>query len=222
MMQTSASSFRCSTRRQLPKLAVLVLLGGCAGRTQQLSLEPPAHAPSAGEYAHQLKRWTRYGQLEHELNSALQVGATFLAPEFRAAFAEKYIDLYRIPPTEAPRIRNELVSAGADRWEFYLEVAAHRFEMGNLNSERAGWRVSLLDDQQREITTKDIHLLAGRRAYREAFYPYVTDFSQGFSVRFPRNLPDGSPLVTPSTKVLTLRLAGPEGSVDLVWRLGAR
>src|SRR5260370_25946696 len=186
MTRAPAFSSQCAARKRLAKLAVLVLLSGCAGRSQQLSLEPPPRAPSAGNYAEELKRWTRYGQLQHELNSALQVGATFLAPEFRAAFAEKYIALYRIPPTEAPRIRSELVLAGADRWEFYLEVATHRFEMGDLGSERPGWRVSPLDEHQREITTKAIHSQPGPRAHLEAVRPYATDVRQGRSVRFHR------------------------------------
>ena len=44
-------------------------------------------------------------------------------------------------------------------------------------------------------------------------------FSRGWTVRFPRTRIDGSPLIGGETKALTLRFAGPQGSVDLVWVL---
>ena len=42
---------------------------------------------------------------------------------------------------------------------------------------------------------------------------------RGWRIRFPHQLADKTPLVAPGAKEITLRIAGPPGSVDLVWRL---
>ena len=56
-----------------------------------------------------------------------------------------------------------------------------------------------------------------RRQLDMEFYPYASEFSRGWTLRFPRARADGTPLVGGDTKSLTLRFAGPQGSVDLVW-----
>ena len=58
-----------------------------------------------------------------------------------------------------------------------------------------------------------------RRAVDTEFYPYASIFSRGWMLRFPRTRLDGSPLVGSDTKALTLRFAGPQGSVNLIWVL---
>jgi hypothetical protein len=199
--------------------ALLLLFAGCAGTPVRVSLDPPTQQLRPDQYVDELKLWTRHGHLQDEFDVALEVDATFRAPEFRAAYAEKWISLFRIGPGEAARTRDELMADGADTWEFHAESAMHYFELNDLTSRKTIWRVTLVDDQGREVTPREVIATKMRRELEAEFYPYAGLFSKGWRIRFPRTLASGQPLVTPDTKSLTLRIAGPRGSVDLVWVL---
>jgi hypothetical protein len=200
-------------------LAVVLLVAGCGG-AQIVSLQPPVTAPPASEYVDQLKKWTRGGHVIADFDEALTVNATFRSPEFRAAFAEKWIKVFRIGADEAARTRERLMSEGADTWEFHVESQAHRYELNDFSSKKSVWRVSLVGDQGREVSSKEVLATTHRRELETELYPYANVFSRGWTLRFPKTLPDGTPLIGPQTKTLTLRFAGPLGSIDLVWNLG--
>jgi hypothetical protein len=200
-------------------LVAALLLSGCAGAPPRVSLAEPSPAPTAGDYVDQLKRWTRHAQIRSDFDEALDVDATLRSPEFRQAYAAKYLEVYRIPPDSEARVRGEILADGADTYEFHVETATHNYDLNDLTSAKSVWRVSLLDDQQHEVTPTTVVATKTRRELDMEFYPYATIFSRGWTLRFPRARGDGSPLVGADTKSLTLRFAGPQGSVDLVWVL---
>jgi hypothetical protein len=199
-------------------LALAVGAASCAGTPAHVSLEEPRKWPRADDYVDELKRWTRYGHVRNDFDESLDVSATMRSAEFRAAYAEKWIDVYRVGRGDAERLRMELLNDGADTLEFHVETSAHNYSLNEFGAKSA-WRVSVLDDRGREVTTHDVRPPKDKREVIAAFYPYASLFSRSWRFRFPRLLPDGSPLVTPETRSLTLRFAGPDGWTDLVWLL---
>jgi hypothetical protein len=204
----------------MKQLAFMLLVVGCGSSNVRVSLDPPARPPAASEYVDMLKKWTRSGHLLADFDEALTVNATFRSPEFRAAYAEKWIKTYRTGPDEEARTRERLMSEGADTWEFHIESSAHRWEINDFSSQKSIWRLALVDDTGREVTPKEVRSTTARREVETDFYPYANIFSRGWTVRFPKTLVDGSPLAGPNTKTITLRFAGPMGVIDLVWNLG--
>jgi len=205
--------------KQWCALASLLLLIGCGAAPPKVSLAEPTPPPKAKDYVEQLKRWTRHAHLINDFDQALDVDATLRSPEFREAFAAKYIEIYRIGQENRDRIRGEILSDGADTYEFHVETATHDYALNDLTSAKTVWRVTLLDDQGHELPPSQVNALRERRALDQEFYPYTTIFSRGWTVRFPRMRADGTPLVGADTRSLTLRFAGPQGSVDLIWTL---
>jgi hypothetical protein len=204
------------------KLLVAVaalLLVGCASTPTQVSLGEPSAKLTANDYVAELKKWTRHAQIRNDFDEALDVDATLRSPEFRHAYAAKYLALYRIPPESQARVRGELISDGADTYELHVETATHDYNLNDLTSAKSVWRVSLLDDQGHEVTPLSVTAIKTRRQLDLEFYPYAGIFSRGWTIRFPRARADGTPLVGADTKALTLRFAGPQGSADLVWVL---
>ena len=201
----------------MKRLLVALMLAGCGGAPVRLSLEPPATAPPARDYVDELKKWTRAGHLRDDFDEALSVRATFRSPEFRAAYAEKWVKVFRIGPDDAARQRARILSEGADTWEFHVESQAHRWEINDFSSKKSIWRVALVDEQGREVLPKEVIATTSRRELEVEFYPYASLFSRGWTFRFPKTLPDGTPLAGPKTQSLTMRIAGPMGSIDLVW-----
>jgi hypothetical protein len=200
-------------------LWLALALVGCGGAPVRVSLEPPAKPPTAKEYVDELKRWTRHGHIISDFDETLTVDATLHAPEFREAFAEKWIDVYRMNESDAAAARAKMKADIADVWELHAETSTHIYDVNEFNTTKSPWRVTLVDDRNRSISTTDIKLDRSRREVTLVLYPYATLFSRSWKMRFPRNLPDGSPLITADTKSLVLRIAGPAGSVDLVWDL---
>jgi hypothetical protein len=200
-------------------LAAACLLIGCATTPIVVSLGEPTRPATANDYISILKRWSRHGNLRYDFDAALDVDATLRSPEFRDAYAAKYIQLYLIGEENRAHTRGEIMADGADSYEFHVETATHDYALNDLTSAKTVWRVTLVDDQGHEVQPTRVTGQKERRALDESFYPYVSTFSRGWTLRFPRTRADGTPLVGSDTKALTLRFAGPQGSVDLVWVL---
>ena len=105
-----------------------------------------------------------------------------------------------------------------DTFEFHLETETHTWEINELKPPKSIWRLTLVDDSGREVPAREVKLETTRTELLQVFYPYTGIFSRPWRVLFPRKLADGSDLVTPETQSLTLRIAGPAGSINMIWR----
>ncbi len=196
--------------------AGLLWLTACAG-PQHVSLAQPPSAPTSKQYLPMLERWTRRGDVRADFDETLIVAATFRSPEFREAFASHWIDVFRLLPSEAPTARDNITSDGAEFYEFHLETSTHRWELNDISSVRSTWRLALQADHQRAVVASSIEHSKARRELDVGFYPYANEFTRGWRVRFPKTLADGTPLIDGGTQLVTLRISGPAGSVDLDW-----
>jgi hypothetical protein len=204
----------------MKRLAALALvLCGCGHAPPPVTLTPPEKAAPASEYVDELKLFSRHGHVISDFDEALTVDATLHAPEFRAAYAEKWIDVYKLNAEDAAKKRAQLLAEIADVWEIHVETSAHFYMINDFTQGKGIWRVTLIDDHGRAIMPADARQSLDKRDVDMAFYPFASIFSRGWRFRFPRNLPDGSPLITPQTRWIALRVAGPQGSTDLVWTL---
>jgi len=204
----------------MKRLAALALaLCACGGPPPKVTLTPPSEPPPARQYVDELKHYTRHGHVIADFDEALTVDATLHAPRFRAAYAEKWIDTYRLNAEDAAKKRAQLMAEIAEVWEVHMETATHFYVINDFSQGKGIWRVTLIDDQGRAVLPVDARLSLDKRDVDLAFYPYAGIFSRGWRFRFPRLLPDGSPLVGPDTKWIALRVAGPQGSTDLIWKL---
>lgn len=195
-----------------------LLLSGCAITNPVLSLSAPTTPARPSDYVNQVKRWTRRGDTLFDFDAALIIDATFHAPEFQAAFDAKYIDAYRVNENARAQVLAKLDAAADEGWVFHLESQSHTYELGNIKPPKTIWRTTLIDDKGREVSASAISQDRTRPEVLIAFYPYIGIFSRAWRVVFPKTLPDGTPLVTPETKNLTLRIAGPPGIIELRWR----
>jgi hypothetical protein len=200
--------------------AFTLALVGCKSTSSPIvTVAPAAKRPLAKEYWKFHDRYTRHGHLRSVFDAVLNVDATFEPPEFRAAFAERYLNLYNVPESEADQVRAELIADGDATWQFHIETATHLHEDNDLTSRRTMWRMSLLDDHGRAVEPSEITTAKGKPTYMATFYANSGDFTHPWRVRFPKQAPDGAPLIGPDTKTMTLRIGGPQGSIDMVWKL---
>jgi hypothetical protein len=201
------------------KGALLLLLAGCAGAPPKVSLAPSPAPPPAKRYVEELKRFSRHGHILSDLDETLTLDATLMAPEFVAAQAEKWIDLYKLNDVDGAALRAKRQAETADVWELHIESSGHRYEVNDFGPRLSPWRIRLVDEHDRAVAPIEVKSDRTPRDVVLAFYPYGTLFSRSWTVRFPRVLPDGTPLVGPDTRALIFRVSGPAGVVDLTWRL---
>ena len=88
---------------------------------------------------------------------------------------------------DAAKLRAKLTADVADVWELHAEVATHKYEVNEFNTatNKSPWRVTLVDEKNRAVSTTDIKLDRGRREVTGELYPYLTIFSRGWKMRFP-------------------------------------
>lgn len=158
--------------------------------------------------------WTRSGNLVSGYDKVLEVSATFLSPEWRAAYVSER-SKSELMGAEA---RDALVSAQqADAREFYeveLLVATYRHEENELQKgDKSMWRVALADDQGNEILPVEIR--RDRRSFEvlRTYFPELDRFHTAYIARFPRTLD----LMREGARRFSLKIASARGGVELVW-----
>lgn len=169
------------------------------------------------EYARIHRRWTRYQHLTKDFTTTLDVHATLLSDEFRAAYLAEVTALRRFTPTQHAALAKELRGAG-DRWvEVVIEMVTSNWRWNDLTSPRSVWTLTLVDDAGHVAEVAEVASVQEKPDTLQALFPPVTPFTRGWRVRFPRILSDGTLLLGPHTRALTLRFAGPLGSAEVRW-----
>jgi hypothetical protein len=202
-------------------LALVLVLGaaGCPKKADvRVSFATPDKPPPAKAYYDILKRWTRHGHIISDFDETFAIDASLMAPEVRQAYAEKWIEIYKIGEADAATVRNE-ARVDHDYYELHAQTTSHTYNVDNLALNKTLWRMALVNDAGLEVTPREVKPTKVRREVETTFFPFADIFTRGWTLRFPKTLPDGRPLIDENTRKLTLRIAGPPGSTDLVWLL---
>ncbi|MCK5797259.1 MAG: hypothetical protein KAI47_08755, partial [Deltaproteobacteria bacterium] len=144
------------------------------------------------------------------------------SPRFEAAYIAKRAEIFALSTADVAKLREVAQKGRQDDFTFVVIAATYDLAWNDFDQNDSRWRLSLVNDRGDQVAPRKI---ARRRRITEtdvAFFPQLGKlFHQRYDVRFPRLLPNGSPLVTPETRSLTLRAAGALGKIELVWKLKA-
>lgn len=199
-------------------LAAALLLAACSPVNHPVSLSPPKTRPKSADYGDVLETWTRHGRVVRQLDTPLNVYATLFSPTYAAAYAARYVDLFKLPAPRRQALERELEQGWNERFELVFAAATHDIAWNDFHRKRSAWRIALVNDRGDEVEPVSIER-EKRSPTWEVLYPYVEGFYELYRVRFPRQTAAGQPLVTGGTRHLALRFAGALGHVDLIWRL---
>lgn len=201
-------------------LALSAPQGGCAPPV--LSLSSTAD-PTGTSYGKSLDRWSRHGRIisQTEFDTQLVVSATLRAPAFQRAYIDKYLRTYAIVDTwEKARVEKEQAEQTQHGLSLFLLTKTHSASWNDLRLPAGKWRLSLLDGEGREVQADRVDTLSTRQAVEQTLLGEPTDaFTKLWSVHFPSNASDGQPFPAPSTRKISLRVAGPLGQTELLWLL---
>jgi hypothetical protein len=202
-------------------LAVVALFGGtfaCWTSTPvAVDFAPPTRVYHGAEYPDVYNRWTRHEKVVHDVDSALEVWATFKSDEFREAFVARYAEAYGLKEGVLEPLRQAQREASAASYEFVVTAQSSNYKWNDLEKKNSPWRVLLRDAAGHEIAPNELKIEKLPDQVEQAFYPAKTPFSKMYVVRFTRSSAHDDGFVGEKSGSISLRLAGPFGHADLVW-----
>lgn len=198
-------------------LPLAMLIAACGGRAPLVSLAPPEVAHSASDYSEVRQRWTRSGRIIRTLDTTLHVFATLLSPDFTSAYVARRAELFHLSNTDRAALSAALAEDTSRHYVFFVSAATDDWKWNDFDSKSSVWHLVLLTDLGDQVAPAQIPGDSITPTVTELF-PYVGAFHRIYWVRFPKNLPDGRPLVRSETRSLRLLFAGPLGQTELEWR----
>lgn len=198
-----------------------LLAAACQPKAPLVSFHQVSKLPNARAYRRILSRWTRHEVITiiEDFNTTARIYATLHAPEFNAAYAAKRRQMFRLTDREVDQLRSKLAETWKSSYPFVLALATHKRDWNDLESDDSHWRLHLLNDHGETVTPNSVERHKRVTDIDKDLFPFVDHFYQLYLVRFPKALPNGTPLTNSQTKQLTLQVSGPLGRTELKWQL---
>lgn len=201
-------------------VALSLAVHGCAAETVSLSSESD---PAGTSYQKSLDRWSRVGRVisKTEFDTQIVVVATLRSKSFQRAYVDKYLQTYAIVDRwERARVEKEQAEQTQGGLSMFIRSTTHTASWNDLRPQASRWRLSLLDDQGREVQADRVEPLTSRQTVEQTLLTGQSDaFTKLWTVHFPEKASDGQPFPLPGARQISLRVAGPLGQTELPWLL---
>jgi hypothetical protein len=211
-------------------LALLVEgYAGCAAPLVDFAAAPPPphYQPSEcaggprrrdrGAYTRLRDHWTRHAHVRLDYDTALDGRAVLMSGEMRAGWLRYRALVDCMAPDDFSALVDRAHDNAARGVDFVVLLDSSRWEWNDLSSDRSVWSITFVDDRGQVVAPIERQPLDDRPEMMVTLYGDGTPFTRGWRIRFPTVFPDGTPLLRPDTRRVTLRFAGPLGSDDMTW-----
>jgi hypothetical protein len=168
-------------------------------------------------YPEVYERWTRHEKVVHELESALEIWATYKSQDYREAFVAHYAEAYSLGDADRTRLRQSQREAAVSGYEFLVTAQSANYRWNDLEKKSSPWRVTLLDGMGRELAVEELKIEKLPDIFEREYFPVKTPFTRTYLVRFPRTGTKEEDFAGDRSGRVILRIAGPMGRADLVW-----
>jgi hypothetical protein len=196
-------------------VAASLLIAACGSRSQSAPARfTDAWPAKPRAYETVTDEWTRSGRVIRGYDKVLQVTATFMSPEWRAAYVAKRSNVELMGREERETLTAQQRAAAEELYEVELLVATYRYEENELQKgEKSMWRIVLVDGEGNEV--RPVEIKRDRRPFEviRAYFPKAKSFHTPYIARFPRTLS----LLGEGSRKFSLKMASARGGVELVW-----
>ncbi|HET9955464.1 MAG TPA: hypothetical protein VFQ61_13205 [Polyangiaceae bacterium] len=216
--QTCFSRVGCCAASVLTGLALLA----CTPNTVDLGAGPREYV--AADYDVVLRNWTRSAELlaVSQMDSVLNVTATYESWDFRWAYAVRYAEDYRLTVDQRHDLLARTLAETRDHHAFYVALYAQKWKWNDLTAKQPAWIVRLIDDEGTETAPSEIEVVRRPGAIELTYFPYTTAWRSAFRVQFPKIRADGRPTISAGARWFGLRFAGAQGNQELIWEVAQR
>jgi hypothetical protein len=192
---------------------VFVLVAACGGAEPRVRLTND-WPMVVRDYGDVVWDWTRRGVLRGEYQEVLQLAATFKSPEWRAAHAARNASVRELSGDARAQRMQQAQADAAGPYEIELLVTTWDRRENDLDrGKHSVWRVTLLDEQGREIEPLEIIKDKRPTSQIKAEFPAFHDFATAYIARYPRT----APVLGPGVRKIHLRMSSERGGVSLFW-----
>lgn len=178
-------------------------------------------APVNFNYKASLNKWTRKADIYNRLNTVMFLRATYLNAPFRYAYTMEYAKYYMLPNTVFKKKLNKSYSGLANHITFFTSVYTPKKGYNNLDSDRSIWLVYLINNNGESVLPLSIKPAKQKKVFLKTFYPYVTEWSKQYIIKFPRyyDKKNKKLFINPDIKWIKLIITGVNGRVVLKWNI---
>lgn len=202
-------------------LAVALSGGGCAAPKPALvDFSDTRRDYRAKDYEDVYRRWTRHDRTLHQVDTALEVWATFKSWDFREAYVEKYADVYSLAEADRAKLRQAQLEAFHAAYEFHVTAQSTNYKWNDLEKSSSAWRVALVDGLGHELAPERVRIEKLPDAYETIFFPARTAFTRTYSISFAVPAGADNAFAGVRSGSITLRIASPLGHLLMTWQSG--
>jgi hypothetical protein len=201
----------------LSSVALVGSLGCGASKPPVVDFSSAPRSYRGEDYPGVYRRWTRHEKVSHEIESVLEVWATFKSQDYREAFVAHYADAYSLSEADRERLRQSQREAAAAGYEFLVTAQSANYRWNDLEKKSSPWRITLVDGVGREQVPEEFKVEKLPDMFEREFFPVKTPFSKTYVARFPRSGVKEEDFAGERSGRIILRFAGPLGHADLVW-----
>ena len=189
----------------------LFYLSGCS-ILSSLGIPPAVH--SSGGYRSALRKAGRKADIYNKLNTVMYIRATYFNRTFVRAYEKEYLYYYMKKPEGLRKKLRGYVT-------FLVSVYTPQKSYNNLDSNRSIWMVYLTNNKGESVMPVSIKPSQKKRVFLKKFFPYVTDWSKQYIIKFPEYYAqkENKLFLNPSVKWIKLIITGVNGKAVLKWNV---
>jgi hypothetical protein len=174
---------------------------------------PPAVQPSGG-YASALRKSTKKADIYDKLNTVMYIGATYFNKSFVSAYEKEYYNYYMKKPEGLEEKMRKYIT-------LFVSVYTPSKSYNNLDSARSIWMVYLVNNEGESVMPESIKSSQEKKVFLKKFFPYVTDWSKQYVMKFPKyyDKKENKLFLNHSVKWIELVITGVNGKAVLKWNV---
>lgn len=175
--------------------------------------------PGKFSYNASLKNWTRKVNVYNRFDTEILLRATYFNAPFRYAYVMEYSKYYMLTKKNFKKRLNQSYSNLNKYTDFFVSVYTPQKDHNDLGSIHSIWLVYLMNNKGESLVPVSIKPAPQKRTFLKTFFPYVTDWSKQYIIKFPKyyNKKDKKLLIGPSTEWIKLIITGVNGRAVLKW-----
>ena len=138
-------------------------------------------------YRSELRRMTEHGVLYDPttLDAKLDWRATLVSDDFRRARSQKHIELHHLNPLAAARwVADEEVKQ-SEGWEFFIALYTKSDYRQLSHRSDSFWKAVLVTSSGEEVEPTNVEMVP-ITPYERELYPYLSRWSYGYRIFFPK------------------------------------
>ncbi|WP_224245683.1 hypothetical protein [Hyalangium gracile] len=192
--------------------ALLGLLSGCTTTPPTIGDPAPQLTDRRSEQKYQeiFGRYSDRAEIYDGFDTRVFAGATFQTMNFREARVRRLAEFQFLPKARVEELLAKERTEETQFNEFFLGVHVNDYRFEDFSNRNSIWRIVMLTPSV-EVEPVSIERIGRATLDMRAMYPYLGVFWVGYRVRFPKVLPDGTPVIPESATHIQLRMASTLG-----------